>query len=141
MFADKFFFHCFFPLCQAQPSPAVTPINTAKCHHERENKPPAFVRTCCICLDSGSDAEMAFLCAAGGGEAGTFPRAAGAGAGGSRRAAGAKPRQGLVSAVWGKRGALACDCWLIFLFPCQSSSSGSPILRLEWLRLYPNPGT
>lgn len=44
-------------------------------------------------------------------------------------------------AARGKRGALASDCWLISLLPCQSSSSGSPTAGLEWPRLYPKPGT
>jgi len=67
-----------------------------KRHHERGGNPPAFGRACCICLGSGLDAEMAFLCAAGRGEARAFPRA---GAGGSHRAAGAEPCQGLITAL------------------------------------------
>lgn len=68
MFADKLF--CiFFPLCQAQPWPAVTPISTEKSHHERENNPPAFGSACRTCLDSGLDPEMVFPGAAGTGEA------------------------------------------------------------------------
>lgn len=96
---------------------------------ERESNPSAFGRTRHTCLDS-LGTERAFPCTAGRGKAEALP---GTGKG--------LPQSCWSGAVRGKHGALAWDSWLIFLFTCQSSSSGSSKLRLEWPRLYPKPGT
>lgn len=112
MFTDKLLLLFFFFFLV----PSITFIWKCKMSSWYDQNPAAFSRTCCTCLYSGLDLDMAFPCTGGGGEASAH-----------MGQAGDEPWPGLSG---GK-----------LLFPSQSSSFGSATARCEQSRWLPNPDT